>query len=70
MAWPSRSSIWWPRRRIRTGRRTFLDAALAVSGLGLPKAEKGMDEDATFLLNADACSIVADLVEALASGLT
>lgn len=44
-----------------------LDAALAVSGLGLPKAEKGMDEDATFLLNADACSIVADLVEALAS---
>ena len=44
-----------------------LDAALAVSGLRLPKAEKGMDEDATFLLNADACSIVADLVEALAS---
>lgn len=44
-----------------------LDAALAVSGLRLPKAEKGMDEDATFLLNADVCSIVADLVEALAS---
>lgn len=44
-----------------------LDAALAVSGLRLPKTEKGMDEDATFLLNADACSIVADLVEALVS---
>ncbi len=44
-----------------------LDATLAVSGLRLPKVEKGMDEDATFLLNADACSQVADLVEALAS---
>ena len=44
-----------------------LDTALAVSGLRLPKAEKGMDEDATFLLNVDVCSIVADLVEALAS---
>lgn len=44
-----------------------LDAALAVSGLRLPKAEKGAGEDATFLLNADACSIVADMVEALAS---
>lgn len=44
-----------------------LDAALAVSGLRLPKAEKGMDEDATFLLNADVCSQMADMVEALAS---
>ena len=44
-----------------------LDAALAVSGLRLPKAEKGAGEDATFLVNADACSIVADMVEALAS---
>ena len=44
-----------------------LDAALAVSGLRLPKAERGMDEGATFLLNADTCSIVADLVEALAT---
>lgn len=44
-----------------------LDAALAVSGLRLPKAEKGMDKDATFLLNANTGSIVADLVEALAS---
>ncbi len=40
-----------------------LDAALAVSGLRLPKAEKGMDEDATFLLNADVCSQLADMVE-------
>lgn len=44
-----------------------LDASLAVSGLRLPKPEKGMDEDATFLLNADLCSRVADMVEALAS---
>lgn len=43
-----------------------LDAALAVSGLRLPKAEKGAGEDATFLLNADICSKVADMVEALA----
>lgn len=45
-----------------------LDAALAVSGLRLPKAEKGTGEDATFLLNADICSRVADMVEALAFG--
>lgn len=44
-----------------------LDAALAVSGLRLPKAEKGAGEDATFLLNAEICSWVADIVEALAS---
>lgn len=44
-----------------------LDAALAISGLRLPKAEKGMDEDATYLLNAGICYIVADLVEELAS---
>lgn len=44
-----------------------LDAALAVSGLRLPKAEKSGGEDATFLLNADICSRVADMVEALAS---
>ena len=44
-----------------------LDAGLAVSGLKLPKAEKGTEEDATFLLNADICSRVADMVEGLAS---
>ena len=44
-----------------------LDAGLAVSGLKLPKAEKGAEEDATFLLNADICSRVADMVEGLAS---
>ena len=32
-----------------------LDAFLTVSGLRFPKAEKGMEEDATFLLNADIC---------------
>lgn len=45
-----------------------LDASLTVSGLRLPKAEKGAGEDATFLLNADICSQVADMVEALAFG--
>ena len=43
-----------------------LDTALAVSGLRLPKAEKGMEEDATFLLNADICSRVADMITTLA----
>ena len=44
-----------------------LDAGLTVSGLRIPKAEKGAEEDATFLLNADICSRVADMVETLAS---
>ena len=44
-----------------------LDAGLAVSGLKLPKAEKGAEEDATFLVNADVCTAVADMVETLAS---
>ena len=43
-----------------------LDAGLAVSGLKLPKAEKGAEEDATFLVNADICSQVADMVEKMA----
>lgn len=42
------------------------DAALVVSSLRLPKAEKGTGEDATFVINADICSQVADMVEALA----
>lgn len=44
-----------------------LDAGLAVSGLKLPKAEKGAEEDATFLVNADVCAAVADMVEGVAS---
>lgn len=44
-----------------------LDATLAVSGLRLLKAKKGAGEDATFIINADICSKVADMVEALAS---
>lgn len=44
-----------------------LDASLAISGLRLPKAEKGAEEDATFLLNANICSRVADMVEKLTS---
>lgn len=48
----------------RTGADFTLDASLAVSGLRRPKEGKGMD-DAMFLLIADTCSIVADLVKAL-----
>lgn len=44
-----------------------LDAGLAVSGLKLPKAEKGAEEEATFVINADACSKVADIIETLTS---
>ena len=44
-----------------------LDTSLAVSGLRFPKAGKGAGEDATFIINADICSRVADMVEALAS---
>lgn len=42
-----------------------LDAGLAVSGLKLPKAEKGAEENATFLVNADVCAAVADMVEGM-----
>ena len=44
-----------------------LDASLTVSGLRFPKTEKGTEDDATFLLNADICSRVADMIEELAS---
>lgn len=44
-----------------------LDGALTVSGLRLPKPGKDAEADATFLLNADTCSRVADVVERLAS---
>ena len=44
-----------------------LDASLAVSGLRFPKTEKDAEEGTTFLLNADICSRVADMVETLAS---
>ena len=43
-----------------------LDASLTVFGMRFPKAEKGMKEDATFLLNADICSRVADMITTLA----
>lgn len=43
-----------------------LDAGLVVSGLKLPKAEKGADEEATFLVNADVCSQVSGMVEGMA----
>ena len=45
----------------------LLDAGLAVAGLKLPKAEKGAEEEATFVINADACSKVADIIETLTS---
>lgn len=44
-----------------------LDDALAVSGLKLPKAEKGAEIDAEFLLKTDVCLKVASIVENLAS---
>lgn len=44
-----------------------LDAGGAVSGLKLPRAEKGAGEDARFIINADICSQVADMVEELVS---
>ncbi len=43
-----------------------LDSSLAVSGLKFPRAEKGMDEEATFLINAEICASVAALVDKLA----
>lgn len=45
----------------------MLDAGGAVSGLKLPRAEKGAEEDARFIINADICSQVADMVEELTS---
>lgn len=44
-----------------------LDTALGVSGLKLPKAEKGTDKDAELFLKADACYSVANIVDALAN---
>lgn len=44
-----------------------LDAGLEVSRLKLPKAEKGAEEDATFLVKADACAAVTDMVEGVPS---
>ena len=41
-----------------------LDTELVISGLVLPKGEKG-DGDATFLLKADACAQAANIVEKL-----
>ena len=40
-----------------------LDTSLVVSGLKLPKAEKGMERDADFLLKANVCVMVVDMVE-------
>ena len=44
-----------------------VDTNLSVSGLRLPKAEKGADPEAEFLLKADVCSNVASIIEALAT---
>ena len=43
-----------------------LDTSLTISGLKLPKAEKGADADTDFLLKADVCVMVADLALAIA----
>lgn len=42
-----------------------LNTDLAVTGLRLPKPEKGQDLDSIFLLNATRCSLTADLAEKL-----
>lgn len=42
-----------------------LDSALITSSLRLPKADKEDDEEATFIINAEICAKVADIVEAL-----
>lgn len=44
-----------------------IDSSLAISGLKLPKAEKGAEIDAEFLLKTDICLKVASIVEKLAS---
>lgn len=44
-----------------------LDTALGVSGLKLPKAEKDAEKDAEFFLKADACSNMANILDALAN---
>ena len=43
-----------------------LDTSLTVSGLKLPRAEKGADMDTDFLLKADVCVMVADLALTIA----
>ena len=40
-----------------------LDTSLVVRGLKLPKAEKGMEKDADFLLKANACVMAVNMVE-------
>lgn len=40
-----------------------LDTSLVVGALKLPKAEKGMERDADFLLKANVCVMVVDMVE-------
>lgn len=44
-----------------------LDTAMMISGLKLPKAEKGADADTDFLLKADTCARAADLALLMAS---
>ena len=45
-----------------------IDPLLSASGLKLPKPEKDVGDDATFIINADTCSQVADVIECLAKG--
>lgn len=44
-----------------------LDTNLNVSGLRLPKAEKGAHKEAVFLINADICASVGEIVEYLSN---
>lgn len=44
-----------------------LNEDLYVTGLRLPKPERGSDQEATFLINAEICATVADIVEELST---
>lgn len=46
-----------------------LDSDLKISAMRLPRAEKGADREATFLINAAVCSTVSSIVEILSRGI-
>lgn len=41
----------------------YVDSSLRISRLALPKAEKGAEEETTFLINSETCAVVADILE-------
>lgn len=42
-----------------------VDSALTISALRLPKADREDDEETTFIINAEICAAVVDIVEAM-----